>query len=281
MPLPLPPSLTRLLALAALGGLGACTVTAPGTPAAQAPAGTLSAYHWQLEAAVDAHGAQDTRWVPPRTLNQQPLQLTFDGAQRLSIQGLCNAMGSGYQIDGNTIRLQPIAGTMRMCSQQDVMHYEREVANHLPRASRWEIAAAPGVATPGPGAVQAPVLTLTFQDGGRWQLKGVPTDVTRYGSAGEIQFLEISPDTIACNHPLMPGHACLNVREVYYDANGIKRGHGPWQAFYGSIQGYTHQPGVRQVLRIKRYPLAQAPVDASRYAYVLDMAVEAEQVRTR
>ena len=273
-------SLTRLMALAALGSLGACATSGPGAPASQAPSvqvatKLLSAYHWQLEAAVDTQGTRDIRWVPTHTLNQQPLQLTFDNTQRLTIQGLCNAMGGGYQLSDNRIRIQPIAGTMRMCSQQDVMHYERAVASHLPLASQWEIAP---VST---STAQSPVLTLTFQDGSRWQLKGVPTAMTRYGSAGELYFLEVAPDTVACNHPLLPGAVCLNVREVYYGPNGLKQGHGSWQAFYGTIEGYVHQPGVRQVLRLKRYPLNPAPIDASRHAYVFDMAVETEQVRPR
>src|SRR3546814_10465128 len=83
-----------------------------------------------------------------------------------------------------------------------------------------------------------------------------------------------------CSHPLIPNQQCLKVREIQYDAHGLKTGHGDWQAFYSDIQGYTHQPGVRNVLRIRRYERQPVPADASRYAYVLDMVVESAQERS-
>jgi len=38
--------------------------------------------------------------------------------------------------------------------------------------------------------------------------------------------------------------------------------------------GYTHEDGVRNVVRVKRYTIANPPADASSNAYVLDMVVE-------
>ena len=53
---------------------------------------------------------------------------------------------------------------------------------------------------------------------------------------------------------------------------------GAWRNFHGSIEGFSHTPGVRNVLRIDRYQRKQAPADASRYVYVLDLVVESETV---
>ena len=60
------------------------------------------------------------------------------------------------------------------------------------------------------------------------------------------------------------------------DASGIKQRVDQWQLFYDEIENYQHQAGVRNVLRLKRYTRQQAPADASRYVYVLDMVVESE-----
>jgi hypothetical protein len=66
---------------------------------------------------------------------------------------------------------------------------------------------------------------------------------------------------------------------MQYSSQGIKQSAGEWQNYYGSIEGYTHQDGVRNVLRIKRFTRDQAPADASKHIDVLDMTVESEIVR--
>ena len=40
------------------------------------------------------------------------------------------------------------------------------------------------------------------------------------------------------------------------------------------IEGYTHEDGVRNVVRVKRYEVKNPPADAPSQAYVLDMVVE-------
>ena len=47
---------------------------------------------------------------------------------------------------------------------------------------------------------------------------------------------------------------------------------------YQEVGGYEHQPGVRNVLRLKRFDIANPPADAPSVAYVLDMVVESEIV---
>ena len=68
---------------------------------------------------------------------------------------------------------------------------------------------------------------------------------------------------------------CLWVRELEYDDKGLKAGDpGPFGNFYETIEGYTHEPGVRNVLRVNRYAIKNPPADAPSQAYVLDMVVE-------
>ncbi|MEO7930741.1 MAG: DUF4377 domain-containing protein, partial [Lysobacter sp.] len=79
---------------------------------------------------------------------------------------------------------------------------------------------------------------------------------------------------------LMPDKQCLQVREVTYGEDGLPSGTpGKWEPLNQDIEGYTHEAGVRNVLRLKRYPIANPPADGSSIAYVLDMVVESEQVK--
>ena len=49
---------------------------------------------------------------------------------------------------------------------------------------------------------------------------------------------------------------------------------GAFGNFYARIEGYSHEPGIRNVLRVDRYTVKNPPADASSSAYVLDMVVE-------
>ena len=49
---------------------------------------------------------------------------------------------------------------------------------------------------------------------------------------------------------------------------------GAFGNFYDRIEGYSHEPGIRNVLRVDRYTIKNPPADASKYAYVLDLVVE-------
>ena len=70
------------------------------------------------------------------------------------------------------------------------------------------------------------------------------------------------------------------MREIQFDEKGLRTGTpGSFGAFYSRIDGFTHQPGVRNVLRVNRYQRQQVPADASRYVFVLDMVVESETVK--
>ena len=242
--------------------------TSVGTPVS--PAQLLPAFEWDLLAVRDGRAQNDARW---RVAERPPLRLAFkDG--RVLAHNLCNLANASYQLDGTQLRITHPVATQRACSEAGLMALEQRVLQQLPTVQTIEVRAANAAVAPA-----APHITLRFADGGEWELAGKPTPETRYGSAGERQFLEVAALKVACNHPLMRNLTCLRVRDVTYADNGVKTATGEWRIFLGGIEGYEHREGVRNILRVKRYRLArngQLPADAPSHAYVLDMVVESE-----
>jgi heat shock protein HslJ len=228
---------------------------APTTPAS----GGLQAYAWNLSSAFDARGQAQQGWLLP---GRAPPQLSFQ-ADRLNVGNLCNVIGAGYATDHGALKVTQPISTMRACPEADLMALERRISTQLPQASRYEIRNAPGTA--------GPTLVMQFSDGSRWELAGTPTPATRFGSPGERVFLEVAPADVPC--PSGGGRTCLSVRDVRFDEQGIRRSTGEWHAFEGEIEGFRHEPGTRNVLRLQRYPTSAGA------AYVLDMVVESERVR--
>ena len=226
---------------------------------------SLTAYHWSMDQAVDASGNSDAQWL--RAEGATPATLNFS-KDRLGVSGLCNVMGAGYTVKGSAIDIEPLVSTMMMCADEDLMRYEQNFGQRLAEASTWQLKQ----------STAEPSLTLNFDNGAKWTLKGTPTAETKYGSTGETVFLEVAAETKPCTHPLINDFQCLQVRTVNYDEQGLKQGHGEWQNFYDSIEDYQHTPGVRNVLRVKRYENKNAAADQSTHAYVLDMVVETEQL---
>ena len=258
--------------------LAACAKTPqgepPAPPAAVAPAATqaapadttaLSAYHWLL---IDATDASGKRIEALFARADKPLQLDFANA-RVGISNTCNHMGGAYSVEGDKLKFDRLASTLMACSDSKLMALDQEIGKRLETDSTFVLQSG-----------DVPTLTLTGGNGDVLTFKGDPTAETRYGSKGETAFLEVAAQAKPCNHPLIPNKQCLQVREIQYDDKGIKTGtDGEFQNFYEGIEGYTHEAGVRNVLRVKRYRRDPAPADASSIAYVLDMVVESETVK--
>ena len=240
------------------------TQAAAPAPANRMPTSTttLARYHWQLHDAVDAGNQRLDALFG--TTGKPPLQLDFTSDQ-LSVRNACNAIGGGYRIVDGHLVTTSLRQTMMACTDATLMQREttiKAVLRDLPALI---------VSTPG----DTPLLTLAAASGQTLTFAGQPTAETRYGGPGQTVFLEVAPQTVPCPHPPMPDKTCLQVRERHYDANGLRVGEpGPWQPLQQDIEGYVHQPGVRNVLRVKRYTLKQPPADAPSSAYVLDRVVE-------
>ncbi|GAD23454.1 META and DUF4377 domain-containing protein [Acidovorax sp. MR-S7] len=257
------PALGLAALLAACGSAPQGASVTPTPPPANAST-QLQAYDWDLAAAYDGRGQAAPGW----RLDGRPAARLHFGGQQLSVQNLCNTLGAGYTLEGSRLQVSRPMSTLRACADRDLMALEQRVAAQLPQAQRVDLRS---------GA--APQLVLHFADGSRWELAGTPTPQTKYGGAGERIFLEVAPQRAACSHGVVKGAQCLRVREVRYGDNGVKLGTGEWQLFYSEIEGYTHEPGIRNVLRVNRFKRQNVPADALAYAYVLDMVVESERTR--
>ena len=189
----------------------------------------------------------------------------FQGAQ-VSIQGGCNSMSASWRLSPpGQLMLGRLAATMRAC-EAPLMQADAALSAVL--AQHLDVALQTG---------EQPTLRLTSPTRQTLFFAGQRTPESLYGQATRI-FLEVAPQTVECVSGVMRA-MCLQVRERRFDQNGLRiEPPGEWRNFHGSIEGYTHTPGVRNVLRINRYERSQVPADASRYLYVLDMVVESETV---
>lgn len=229
----------------------------------------LQSQHWRLQQAFDSRGQRTESWQTRGTTpsSSHTVGLRFLEQQTLAVDRLCNNMNGSYSINGERMEIGRLASTMVACSNTELMALERRVGALLPEVRTWRIQ----------GSNPA-VLELGFNDGQRWLLQGTPTHESLHGASERI-FWEVAPQTTPCPTSAAPNGQCLQVREVYYNAQSIKSGTGAWQRFAGTIEGYTHQPGMRQVLRLKRF---EGPANAQGNKtpiYVHDMTVETETVR--
>ena len=221
----------------------------------------LRDHRWTLRAATDAQGKPIAALTPTA-----PIVFDFD-AQRVSIQGACNRMNGGFQTSGDgQLKFGPLAATMKAC-EQPLMQSDAALSAALAQPLKAEF-------TQG----LAPALRLTTAANETLQFSGRPTPESLYGAPTRI-FLEVAAQTVPCQPGAGGPAQCIQVRERRFDEQGLRVGTpGEWRAFYGSIEGYVHQPGVRNVLRINRYTRKNVPADASAYVYVLDLVVESEHV---
>ncbi|WP_199098044.1 META and DUF4377 domain-containing protein [Dyella sp. ASV21] len=267
------------LALAACSQSPQGTAPAPGASAAAPPtaassappaaaavdASQLSQYHWQLTDATDSSGKRiDALFVRA----DKPVELSFNGG-RFAVSNACNAMGGRYTLNQHQLQISPMMSTMMACSDPALAALDGAISQRL--QGNLTISQS--------GDNASPQLQLVTAGGDTLHFTGQPTAETRYGGPGETVFFEVAAQTVPCNHPLIPNKQCLQVRERHYDSQGIQTGSpGDWQPLNQDIEGYTHEAGTRNVLRLKRYALKNVPADAPNTTYVLDMVVETEKV---
>ncbi len=274
--------------LAALSAATVLTLAACGTTnSANTPSGTtssntamnasntnntLQAYHWDLQSAHDKSGGALPAFtaLAPKTVVRLNFMAGSKPGEQIIGTKICNNMSGGSQLDGNKLTVSPhLMSTQMACGEKGIMQLEQAVGAQLPRAESVQLNPETNPSS----------MTLRFNDGSRWELKAVPTDATKYGGAGETMFLEVGPQLKPCSHGVVRNAQCMQVREIKYNQSGIKTSTGEWGHFYGNIDGFKHEAGMRNVLRVKRYTIQNPPADASRYAYVLDMRVETERVK--
>lgn len=267
--------LVPTLALAACAHAPEATHTAPPDPPATATSTTsapatrsssLAQYHWQLNNAIDSNGKRiDSLFVR----EDRPLQLDFT-QDRLNVVNSCNSLGASYTIRKGQLQIGSMISTMMACHDPALAGLDDAVSRRLQGSL--------GISMLAGG--NAPHLQLVTANGDTLSFVGMPTAQTRFGGPGATVFLEVAAQTVPCNHPLIPNKQCLQVREIHYDEQGLPTGTpGEWQPLNQDIEGYTHTPGIRNVLRVKRYTLDNPPADGPSTAYVLDLVVQSETVQ--
>lgn len=223
---------------------------------------TLGGYHWRLQDATDPRGQRIAALLARPEL---PLQFDFVDS-RIRVVNACNSIGGEASIGGDIVRIGELRATKMACMDAAVMALDDEIGKRLQGDARIRLLES-----------DPPQLLWTAANGDVLRFVGVPTPETRYGSVGTTVFMEVAARTKPCRHPLMPNpRTCLEVRDVQF-AEGLRVGEpGTWQLFHGSIDGYTHEDGIRTVLRVKRFVIANPPMDAPSVGYVLDTIIESE-----
>lgn len=251
---------------ASTGSMPASTPPAAVTVAGD-PTRVLPRYHWQLQEATNPQGQRVSALF---VAGAEPPQLDFQDG-RITVSRLCNTLAGTYTLSADTLRIGPLASTMMACSDE-ARTLQARFATVLLNANDYRL-------TLDRAASGAPLLTLRRSDGHTLRFAGAATADTRFGGPAQTVFLEVAARTGACPPP-MQGRQCLQVREVQFDSQGIRVGTpGPFQPFLADIEGYAHRPGVRNVLRVKRYTLGQPAAGSPAAAYVLDLVVESAQER--
>ncbi|WP_329741493.1 META and DUF4377 domain-containing protein [Dyella sp. A6] len=225
------------------------------------PAGVLGGYHWQLDRATASDGQRlDALFAHP----DKPLQLDFsDGHLRIS--HTCNVISGSYHIEGHTLDIGRLMHTMMFCADKPLMAMEQMASQRLQGPLDFALL----------GNDAQPQLRLTTVEGDTLLFTGRPTPATRFGSTGTTEFLEVAAHTVPCKAASGAARTCLWVRQRHYGSNGLQAGPpGTWHVLDQPIEGYAHRPGIRNVLRVKRYVVRHPVEGQPGHAYVLDMVVE-------
>jgi len=246
----------------AQGGDAAAQASPPRRTADAAVVRALQDHHWTLQSASDAAGRPIDAMLPAG----HPIEMSFIDAH-LSIRGACNQMNGRWRLSPRTeLTIGRLAATMKAC-EPALMAADSALSAALEQPLGVELTRG---ATPSLRLSTASQQVLTFS--------GQPTLRSLYGAPKRL-FLEVAAHTVDCKLPSGAMGSCLQVREVRFDEKGLRKGQpGPWRPFTGLIEGYTHTPGVRNVLRIDRYERKPAPAGKPSALYVLDLVVESETV---
>jgi heat shock protein HslJ len=178
---------------------------------------TLEAYRWRLDSATDAQGRRIDGVALP---DGRAFTFAFP-ASRVVIDGGCNTMRGGVEVDAGRIRIGRMAATMKACDDA-LMKADAALAKLLADPLK---AAIDGSAEPR--------LRLETGASETLLLVGHPTPESRYGPA-TVMFLEVAAQRIPCSMPPMRMATCLQVRDRVYDANGLLVGTpGEWRVRRG------------------------------------------------
>jgi len=223
----------------------------------------LEDHRWRLVHATDPANQRIDALFPDA---QRSFAFHFAGS-RLHVQGGCNGFRGSFQI-GADDRLR-VAGGMSTLMACETPLMEADAALSALMTDPLETVLVQGA---------QPRLVLLTGAGETLLLTGELTLEARFGAPTTV-FLEIAAHTVACEGSTRSDGRCLQVRERTFDQQGLLLGPASeWQTFGADIEGYQHEWGIRNIVRVKRFSAASEAGEAAAPVYSLDLVVESEVV---
>lgn len=225
----------------------------------------LQSYHWQLYG-VNAYPNSNNpppfdRLKPQIDKGKVILNFTHN---RLSYSVGCNELSGGYNLkDDKLIANINAMTTLMNCG--DLQKSEAWLAEQMQSQSQLSIMIMSWQTNAMMQQIKADGTALIWD--------GTLKPEVKYGK-GETVFLEVKPKWQYCDK--VTDRKCLEVRDIQYDAQGLKTAIGQWHLLDAPIMGYRHDEGTQRVLRLTRY--RTPPKDTKGYGslYVLDSVIETE-----
>lgn len=225
----------------------------------------LARYRWTLRSATNSNGQplkelMDIKDQVILSFNQ------YQGQNSISYSVGCNMANATYELQGNALTTETAMSTKMLCD--DLNKAENNLNELMEGESQLSLTEENTSA----------ILTQNTADATLVWI-GRLTAQAKYNSKGETVFWAVRAPTQLCVEDST--QACLQVKTVNYDDQGLKTSEGEWTEFSGNIDGYQHDEAHDEVLRLQRYKLNTS--DASNasdeeYAYVLDTVIESEVV---
>lgn len=222
----------------------------------------LARYRWTLVTATDESNQPVTSLMD---INEQVV-LSFSkyqGQNSISYSVGCNTINAAYQLQDNILMTEDGMSTKMLCDDLNIAENE---LNELMQGES-QISLADG--TP-------PTLTQVAINNATLVWRGKMTAQAKYNSKGETIFWAVNAKTTPCADDST--QACLQIKPITYDDQGIKTDEGEWTDFMGSIDGYEHDGKHNEILRLQRHKLKADDASNAEYAYVLDMVIESSVV---
>lgn len=218
---------------------------------------SLQSYDWQLN---NINSTDPITWNGSYLQTQNgKVTLNFN-QNHITYSAGCNQLSNQYSLSKNI--MQPIGtGISTLMGCGELQAPEQWLAKQMQSPSELQIMET---------QVDA-VLWQTTADGSSLQWVGKLKPEVKYGK-GETVFLEIKPKWQYCDN--VTDRKCLEVRDIHYDAQGLKTAVGQWYLLDAPIMGYRHDESAQRVLRLTRY--RTPPTDTKGYGslYKLDSVIE-------
>ncbi len=235
---------------------------------------TLVNYNWQLKSATD----KNKQPIKILTTLKEPAKLKFIQDKQGIGMGLdvgCNQMFTPIKLQGAKLTANSFMMTQMACS--DELNKAEMTVTKLTEGTS-QIAIMPMNFLPNPSMTnkEKAILQQVTADGSTFIWEGKLTETAKYGK-GETIFLEVMGEEKSCSSGI--NGKCLQVRDVYYNKQGIKTGKGKWRVMSKPIKGYKHNSKTNQIIRLKKYVTDPVDVKGKQIIYVFDMAVETELVQ--